>query len=258
MATTPDGGAPLAPATAALLAAYRAELLRWNRQVNLLSRRDPEGTADALVRQCAAAFTRWWEASGAGLVGPASALRLVDLGSGGGLPAFVWLALLAERGVAVRATLVEPRRKRAWFLERLRQLPGAPPYEVAAAVWGPQAGGLAAGAAGDGAFGSWPILFTIKALRLSEGEVLGPLPAALGDAALSAGSRVEIVRFQPAEGVTAAGLARELAIPAVGTTLRWGGGAFQAEDCRYLAPAPGEAADGGGAGLLVSRHLVVP
>lgn len=267
MATTPEWGLPVAPATAGLLAAYRGELLRWNRQINLVSRRDPEGTATALIGQCAEAFGLWWEASGAALAGGAAgggrapgggALRVFDLGSGGGLPALVWLALLAERGVAARATLVEPRQKRAWFLERLRRLPGAPAYEVVAAPWGADdAGdGAAAGRADATAPDATPILFTLKALRLTESEVLAPLPGALADARVAAGRIVEIVRFQPGEGVDAGGLARDLGIPEPGAAVTWGGTTWGPEGHALLRPGPGGAARAGvaAAALLVSRH----
>lgn len=268
MATTPEWGLPLAPAMARLLGAYRGELLRWNRQINLLSRRDPEGTASALIRQCAAAFALWWGASGARLAGGAAeggpaptpaaaggALRVFDLGSGGGLPAFVWLALLAERGVAVRATLVEPRQKRAWFLERLRRLPGAPAYDVVAAPWDAGAAAVAV-VGGEAAADTAPILFTLKALRLSETSVLAPLPAALGAGGVAAGRAVEIVRFQPDADLDVAALARELGIPAAGAVPATGEVAWASEGHTFLVPgADGPAAAAvAAAALLVSRH----
>ena len=226
--------------------AYRAELLRWNRQINLLSRRQPEATADALIGQCVAAFGVWWTASGAGLAAGGT-LRVFDLGSGGGLPAFVWLSLLAERGVACEAVLFEPRAKRAWFLERLRLLPGAPHYTVVAARWGEAA--AAAGLAGQA-----PILFTLKALRLAEAAVLGGLDVVCGAPGPASGCLVELARFQPGTGVTASGLAGDLEIPAVGTRFRAGSLDFESQDCCFLPPArPGLR----GAGLLVSRHVVV-
>jgi hypothetical protein len=255
MATTPEWGLPLPPATAGLLTAYRGELLRWNRQINLLSRRDPEGTATALIRQCAAAFALWWAASGAGLAG--GALRVFDLGSGGGLPAFVWLALLAERGVAARATLVEPRQKRAWFLERLRRLPGAPAYDVVAAPWAADAAAVV-GDGGEAAADTTPILFTLKALRLSETAVLAPLPAVLGAGGAAAGRAVEIVRFQPATDLDVAALAWDLGIPAAGAVVALGDVAWASEGHAFLRPGPAgpAAADVAAAGLLVSRHRV--
>lgn len=226
--------------------AYRAELLRWNRQINLLSRRQPEATADALIGQCVEAFGVWWTASGAELAA-GGALRVFDLGSGGGLPAFVWLSLLGARGVACEATLFEPRAKRAWFLERLRLLPGAPAYTVLAARWG-------AAAAAAGSVGEAPILFTLKALRLSETAVLGGLAGFGGAGGTAPGVSVELVRFQPGAGVTAMGLARDLEIPAPATRFRADALDFESRDCRFLPPArPGPR----GAGLLVSRHGVV-
>ena len=225
--------------------AYRAELLRWNRQINLLSRRDPGATADALIGQCVDAFAMWWETSGAQLAS-GGALRMFDLGSGGGLPAYVWLSLLAGRGVAVSAVLVEPRAKRAWFLERLRQLPGAPAYTVAAGRWGEVV--ASAGGAPDA-----PILFTLKALRLTETAVLSGLGAALVAAPPMPGCQVELVRFQPAARASSARLARELEIPAAGALFRAGALVLDAGSCRLQLPeAPGPDA----AGLLVSRHVV--
>lgn len=247
--TTPD------PRTAALLAAYRDELLRWNRQINLLSRRDAAATADHLIEQCAAAFDMWWEASGAGLAS-GGRLRWFDLGSGGGLPALVWLALLAGRGVRPDATLVEPRAKRAWFLERLAKLPGAPAFRVVEARWGDGVGFLApppGSGDDDAAPAGTPILFTLKALRLPEAMVLGGLGEALAPGSLAPGTEIEIVRFQPAVGVTAAGLARELGVPAAGQAHVSEELHFEAGAPRYLAPS-GASRAAGPAGLFVTRH----
>lgn len=250
---TPD------PRTAALLGAYRGELLRWNRQINLLSRRDTAATADHLIGQCADAFELWWEASGSGLAA-GGRLRWFDLGSGGGLPAFVWLALLAERGVRAEATLVEPRAKRAWFLERLAQLPGAPKFGVVAARWGDGVGFLAppgAAAGADAAPAETPILFTLKALRLPEAMILGGLGEALPLENLAAGAEIEIVRFQPAVGVTAAGLAKDLGVPAAGESHASEELQLRASEARFLAPPAGVRAVDGAAGLFVTRHALV-
>lgn len=238
--TTPDPRDP-----AGLLAAYRAELLRWNQQINLLSRRGAAAAADQLIGQCADAFDLWWGAAGAQLASGGK-LRWFDLGSGGGLPAIVWLARLAGRGVDVEATLVEPRVKRAWFLERLARLPGMPAFGVVAARWGEgtrRPGGLAA---------ETPILFTLKALRLPERAVLGGLSAAIPPADLAVGVEIDIVRFQPATGVTAAGLAVDLVVPAAGTEHACGGLRFRSGGGRHLAPPPPGAP--GAAGLFVTGH----
>lgn len=240
------------PRTAGLLAAYRDELLRWNRQINLLSRQDAATKAEHLIAQCADAFEMWWDASGAALAA-GGRLRWFDLGSGGGLPAFVWLVLMSGRGVSAGATLVEPRAKRAWFLERLAKLPGAPAFSVVAARWGD---GLAfdalPGPAGEDGRES-PILFTLKALRLPEAMVLSGLGEAMAPEKLAPGVEIEIVRFQPAVGVTAAGLAADLRVPAAGQ-------AHACEDLRLLAAEPCFLAPGGqpdSAGLFVTRHRLL-
>ena len=108
MAPTLDGGRR-SRRTRGCWTAYRGELLRWNRQINLLSRRDAGSDrrhADPPVRRrrssCGGAL-RARRSAGAG-----GALRVFDLGSGGGLPAFVWLALAGERGR--RAATADPGR----------------------------------------------------------------------------------------------------------------------------------------------------
>jgi hypothetical protein len=257
MASTFEAGRPVSTVTRGLLGAYREELLRWNRQINLLTRRDPEATADTLIRQCVGAFDLWWGASGQTLVGAGGALRVFDLGSGGGLPGFVWLALLAEQGVATTATLVEPRAKRAWFLERLLRLPGGTPFAVVAARWGEAAAPAAAPAAPGSAIANTPILFTIKALRLPESAVLGGLSIAGPDLRPAPGTLVEVARFQPTVGVTAARLSRALEIPAPGELFAAGGLAFEAGERRLLVPTKRGQRSATAAGVLVTRHVAV-
>jgi hypothetical protein len=257
MAPTFEAGRPVSAVTRGLLGAYREELLRWNRQINLLSRRDPEATADVLIRQCVGAFDLWWGASGQALVGGAGALRMFDLGSGGGLPGFVWLTLLAEQGVAVTAMLVEPRAKRAWFLERLARLPGGTPFMVVAARWGEAPPPAVPAAAAAAATAKTPILFTIKALRLPESAVLGGLGVAAPVLRPAPGTPVEVARFQPTVGVTAAKLARALEIPAPGERFLAGGCALEAGERRLLVPTRRGQRSATAAGLLVSRHVVV-
>lgn len=257
MSATFETGRPVSAHTRGLLGMYRDELLRWNRQINLLTRRDPEATAETLIRQCIGAFDLWWGASGQALVGAGGALRVFDLGSGGGLPGFVWLALLAERGVVSAATLVEPRVKRAWFLERLARMPGGPTFTVVATRWGgaPPPGATPTLAAGNA--DQAPILFTLKALRLPEVAILSGLSVATPVLRPTPGVPVELVRFQPAVGVTAAKLARALEIPAPGERFLAGGWSFEAGERRLLVPQRRGQRSATAAGLLVSRHLVV-
>lgn len=257
MAATFEAGRPVSARTRELFEAYRGELLRWNRQINLLTRRDPEEAADTLIRQCVGAFDLWWDASGQALVGAGGALRVYDLGSGGGLPGFVWLTLLAEQGVAASAALVEPRAKRAWFLERLARLPGGPPFAVFAARWGESVAPGAVLALAGGAGAETPILFTLKALRLPEAAILGGLSTAEPVLRPAAGVAVELVRFQPTVGVTAAKLSRALEIPAPGERFQAGGWTFEAGARRLLVPTKRGQRSATAAGLMVSRHVAV-
>ena len=257
MNATFETGRPVSARTRGLLGLYRDELLRWNRQINLLTRRNPEATAETLIRQCIGAFDLWWGASGQALVGAGGVLRVFDLGSGGGLPGFVWLSLLAERGVAATATMVEPRVKRAWFLERLARMPGGPNFAVVAARWGeappPGAAATNMGRAGE----ATPILFTLKALRMSEAAILGGLSVVSPMLRPDPGVPAELVRFQPTVGVTAAKLTRSLEIPASGERFAAGGWIFEAGERRLLVPQRRGQRSAMAAGLLVSRHIVV-
>jgi hypothetical protein len=257
MSATFETGRPVSARTRGLLGMYRDELLRWNRQINLLTRRDPEATAETLIRQCIGAFDLWWGASGQALVGAGGTLRVFDLGSGGGLPGFVWLALLAEHGVVSVATLVEPRVKRAWFLERLARMPGGPTFVVVAARWGETAPPGATPALTADSGDQTPILFTLKALRLPEAAILGGLSVATPALRPAPGVPVELVRFQPTVGVTAAKLARTLEIPAPGERFLAGGWSFEAGERRLLVPQRRGQRSATAAGLLVSRHVIV-
>lgn len=103
------------------LKAYSRLLVEWNRGVsNLISRNDE---------------TRFVQRHLAESLGPAMALRdaahehVVDLGSGGGLPALP----LAIAGVGARWTLVESRRNKTLFLRRACQELGLTQVEVVTA-----------------------------------------------------------------------------------------------------------------------------
>ncbi len=91
------------------LVTYGAELLRWNKNINLTGAKTMEQFVtgplfDALT--CVPTLVR----SG----------TLVDIGSGGGLPGIPATILIPE----IRVTLVEPRAKRASFLRHVVHLLG--------------------------------------------------------------------------------------------------------------------------------------
>ncbi|MBK7217000.1 MAG: 16S rRNA (guanine(527)-N(7))-methyltransferase RsmG [Candidatus Promineofilum sp.] len=97
-------GAPLSPAQLAQFAAYEALLLAWNERIALTSIREPRQLRirhflDAL--SCAAA------------TGPLDGRRLIDVGSGAGLPGLPLKILYPD----LRLTLVDSVAKKARFLE---------------------------------------------------------------------------------------------------------------------------------------------
>ena len=187
------------PDPAAMIEAYRAEVLRWNRQINLVSRQDTAARLDGLIRQCDRAFAAVLAAH------PdlgRSPVLYADLGSGGGLPGFVWHRQLLGVAPAVQSWLVEPREKRAWFLQRVARFADPQPYGVLCGRWGEvvAASVLPAETA----------LVSLKALRLTDPEVLEGL-AALRAGAVPQPRRVVIVRFHPADEAWTPELAAALA-----------------------------------------------
>jgi 16S rRNA (guanine527-N7)-methyltransferase len=96
---------PALPSEALL--AYLRDLLRWNPQLGLVSRRDPLAACERLVLESVELLTL---VRAAGVDTPA---RCVDVGSGGGFPGLVWA--LAEP--AWTFLLVERKTARAAFLQ---------------------------------------------------------------------------------------------------------------------------------------------
>ncbi|MFO7609248.1 MAG: RsmG family class I SAM-dependent methyltransferase [Candidatus Krumholzibacteriia bacterium] len=197
---------------AAILAAYRAEVLRWNRRINLISRQQPAGRLDALIDQCDRAFAALLGAYPELCRGPQ---LYCDLGAGAGLPGFVWHERLIRQAAGTESWLVEPRDKRAWFLERVARLGGPPAYGVLCGRWGEVA--AASAAPRDTA------LVSLKALRLKDPEVLAGL-AALRQGSGPLPARVVIARFHPPDEVWTPALAATLGwAGAEGATGPWGG-----------------------------------
>lgn len=183
---------------ASTLAAYRAEVLRWNRRINLVSRQQPAGRLDALLDQCDGAFATL---AGAHPELCRGSVLYCDLGAGAGLPGFVWHERLIQKDAGTETWLVEPREKRAWFLERVARLGGPPAYGVLCGRWGE----VAAAPAGP----RDTALISLKALRLKDTEVLAGL-AALRQGSGSLPGRVVIARFHPPDEAWSPSLAGAL------------------------------------------------
>lgn len=176
------------PGFRAAMDRFQQELVRWNRQINLVSRQDTQARVAALISQCHRA---WSALAGAELDKWRfdDSVRYFDLGSGGGLPGYVWHQLLAERFFHMRTWLVEPREKRAWFLERLNQITPQHPFVVWNTRWSETPPTLVTGATN--------ILISLKALHLSDSKVLGGLVRTAGGESGLSGARIVIARFYP-------------------------------------------------------------
>ncbi len=105
------------PAQVATLVHFADELLRWNAKINLTAAR----TIDDALQHIAdsSAIIRYI---------PNSSRRLVDVGSGGGLPAIV-IALLRPE---IEITALEPVHKKHAFLQHARRALAIPQLEARA------------------------------------------------------------------------------------------------------------------------------
>lgn len=105
--------------TLSRLLAYRDGLVRWNKVYNLTAVRDPRQMLAQHLIDCLALMPplrRQMAAGGAGVVAPGpEALRLLDVGSGGGLPGIV-IALLQP---SWRVTCVDAVAKKAAFIRQM-------------------------------------------------------------------------------------------------------------------------------------------
>ncbi len=116
----------------------REEVLRWNRSFNLVSRQNAEERIDALIDECIMAGGTLLDVIGS--LSLASCVQYVDLGTGGGFPGLVWHSLFSSQKTTVfslsRSLLVEPRDKRAWFLQQAAQKMELTRVDVAQVRWG--------------------------------------------------------------------------------------------------------------------------
>ncbi len=151
-----------------VLESFRAHVLRWNRQINLVSRQATRDRLDGLLGQCAGGhqvLVSWLRERG--LKADGRPLWYFDLGSGGGLPGIVWHRLWVAQGEDPGTHLVEPREKRAWFLERSQGPEDGNGFDVLVGRWGEVPVVVA----------DWPVspplvIVSLKALHLDDAEVL--------------------------------------------------------------------------------------
>ncbi len=231
-------GAPVSD-SAKLINLFKAELIRWNRQINLVSRVDTRDRLDGLFSQCiggAEAILTELNHSG---VGGASELAVYyfDLGSGGGLPGAIWHILFSEAFSSTQSWLVEPREKRAWFLDRLNRIPDMPAFGVLHARWGE--GSLVDSGSFFPTGENSVVVISLKALHLCDLEVLTGFVAVL--ASLSGHLRVIIVRYYPPGQVYDHDLIEALGIVDTGQCHEVEGYLFCGKGGRVISlPFPGE------------------
>ncbi len=105
-------GVPVSDDLAARLSTYYELLERWNRKINLTALEDPDLAIDRLILEPLIAAKH--------LPLHSDAIRLIDIGSGGGSPA---LPLALAAGPRLSLTMVEVKvRKSAFLREAIRQL----------------------------------------------------------------------------------------------------------------------------------------
>ena len=154
---------------------YRTEVLRWNASFSLISRIDTTERLEDLIEESVSSFETLTElvlpAVESSLPGLAPPLHYVDIGSGAGIPGLAWHLLSSELGFGGRehigSILVEPRHKRAWFLERAAEIMGLCEIRVGEDQWGPRSAlrcnDLPAGLTG---------VISLKALRITDDEII--------------------------------------------------------------------------------------
>jgi 16S rRNA (guanine527-N7)-methyltransferase len=102
-----------------LLLRYRDLLVAWNRKVDLVAPAPPDELLRAHVLDSLLLLV---------MSDPPAGALVADVGTGAGLPGLVWAVARPD----LRLVLVEPRRKRAAFVERAASELGIPNAEVVA------------------------------------------------------------------------------------------------------------------------------
>lgn len=112
------------PATINTLRRYVGEILLWNLELGLVSKKNPIGACQRLLAESA----EFGDVVGRAL-GDIAKPRIADVGSGAGFPGIVWCLQRAD----VELVLIERREKRAIFLQKVVRSLGLDRVEVLAA-----------------------------------------------------------------------------------------------------------------------------
>jgi 16S rRNA (guanine527-N7)-methyltransferase len=113
-----------APASIDTLRRFVGEILRWNVELGLVSKKDPLAACRRLIIESAE-----FGDIVARALGGVSGARVADVGSGAGFPGVVWRLQRAD----FELVLIERREKRAVFLEKVVRSLGLDRVEVRAA-----------------------------------------------------------------------------------------------------------------------------
>ena len=148
-----------------------------------------------------------------------------DIGSGAGFPGVVWHVWLEQRldhwlesnqertatgsRPHLQTHLVEPRQKRAWFLQRVLQVLELHRVKVWSGRWGEKGETRQESRSGHGTL--W--LISLKALALTDPEVIAGWRRIIGASRIGEWDRLVICRFRSPGSKTEDGLIQRLALP---------------------------------------------
>jgi hypothetical protein len=208
---------------------YKRELLRWNKQISLVSRRKSGHILDNLLHQSSCGFSVFHTYVNNFVNNPLDNFQgetgdnpvdktcgdvfYWDLGSGGGLPGVVWSHQILNNTRLAKCYLVEPREKRSWFLERIVSLnlssvvPDGSSVDVIPGRWGEDY------SRENQSDSSSLYIISLKALHLADSEVLAGLFSFFGKSRVN--GDVFIARYYPGPQKMDDVLVSSLGLPSV-------------------------------------------
>jgi len=155
------------------ITAFENEVRRWNKQFSLISRQNSESMLQHLIRESLESYSaliEWSERSSINLKS-FKQVNYFDIGSGAGFPGIIWQSLFErDFGDKIYGHLIEPREKRAWFLERCSRMQGQTKLQIINERWNKQH------LTNKGLQSEAINVISIKALFLTDTEILKELP----------------------------------------------------------------------------------